>query len=313
MRMIDGAAVDQATDWPRIVAALRHGHSRPKPQIGDLYFSEAGNGLLTRGAWISGLGSLVKAATVFPGNVSRAPALPSVQGAVLLFDKVTGGVRAIIDGASVTRWKTAGDSALGSELLSRPDSRILLMIGAGVMAEPLVRAHVSVRPALAAIAIWNRSAERAEALAARLADLGRPVSIVSDLEAGIRAADIISAATMSETPIVRGQWLKPGTHVDLVGAYTPKMREADDDAMRRARVFVDFRGTTIHNIGELMDPIRTGVIGAADVLGDLYDLVGGSPGRRSATDITLYKNGGGAHLDLMTALAIVEAVEVGAR
>ncbi len=119
------------------------------------------------------------------------------------------------------------------------------------------------------------------------------------------AADVVSVATMSSDPIIRGARLKPGAHLDLVGAYTPDMREADDEAIRRGRLFVDYRGTTIEHIGELMIPLKTGVIGEADVLGDLYDLVAGNTRPRAAGDITVYKNGGGAHLDLMTARAIL--------
>ena len=304
--MIDAAEADRAMTWPRAVAALADGHRRAKPQIGDIYLSEAGTGLLTRAAWISGLGSLVKAASVFPGNASRNPALPTVQGAVLLMSPETGSLVAVIDGACVTKWKTAADSALGSQLLSRPDSHSLVMVGAGAMAEPLIRAHVAVRPGLQSIAIWNRSPARAEAVAAQLDDLGRRVTAATDLEAAVRSADIVSCATMSTEPLICGAWLKPGAHLDLVGAYTQQMREADDGAMRRARVFVDYRGTTVHDIGELTIPISRGVIAESDVKGDLYDLGAGAPGRLMADDITLYKNGGGAHLDLMTALAIVE-------
>jgi len=307
MRVIGGDEVDRVASWPLIIAALKAGHRLPKPQIGDVYLTGGGNGLLSRTAWIDGLGCCVKAATVFPGNVDHKPPLASIHGAVLLFNRETGVTRAVVDGAAVTRWKTAADSALGSELLSRPDARVLLMAGAGAMSGPLVRAHLSVRPGIERVVIWNRSRARAEALAMTLADLGKTVEVTSDLEQAVRGADIISAATMSSEPLLRGAWLKPGTHLDLVGAYTPQMREADDEAIRRARVFVDFRETTVGHIGELMIPIRNGVIREEDVLGDLYDLCGGAPGRNSPADITFYKNGGGGHLDLMTVSAIVDA------
>ena len=308
MLIIDGATVDRVASWPGVIAALRAGHTKPKPQTGDLYFSESnGDGLLARGAWISGLGSCVKAATIFPRNVDRTPYMASVQGSVLLFDAETGAMRAVIDGAAVTRFKTAGDSALGSDLLSRRDSGSLLMVGAGTMSEPLIRAHISVRPSIERVTLWNRTRARAEEVAARLSGLGRSVMVTDNLEAAVRDASIVSCATMSKQPLIRGAWLKPGTHLDLVGAYTPEMREADDDTLRRARLFVDYRGTTLQHIGELMIPIRSGVITGKDVLGDLYDLVGGAAGRTSADDITVYKNGGGGHLDLMTSLAIVEA------
>ena len=310
MQVIDGAMVDRVMDWALVVNALRTGHGKPKPQIGDLYFSETtGEGLLARGAWIAGLGSCVKAATIFPSNVQRTPYMPTIQGSVLLFDAGTGALRAVIDGAAVTRWKTAGDSALGCDLLSRQDSRSLLMVGAGTMSESLIRAHISVRPSIERVALWNRTPARAHAVAARLADLRRPVTVTGALEAAVRDADIVTCATLSKEPLVHGAWLKPGTHLDLVGAYTPDMREADDRAVARARLFVDFRGTTIHHIGEIMIPIGNGVITEKDVLGDLYDLAAGAPGRTSPDDITIYKNGGGGHLDLMTSLAIVAAQE----
>lgn len=308
MRVITAAEVDSAMTWPRAVAALREGHKRGKPQIGDVYLGEASTGLLTRAAWISGMGSLVKAASVFPANVDRSPALPTVQGAALLMDPEAGSVIAAIDGACLTKWKTAADSALGSELLSRPDAATLTMIGAGAMAESLIRAHITVRPSVQQVTIWNRSAARTESLALRLGDLGRHLTVTTDLAAAVRSADIICSATMSTEPLIRGAWLKPGAHLDLVGAYTAQMREADDEAARRSRVFVDFRGTTIHHIGELMAPIASGAISEGSVLGDLYDLIARSEGRQTAADITFYKNGGGAHLDLMMALAIVDGL-----
>jgi len=307
MLVIDAAMVDEVADWQTLIMALRAGHQRPKPQVGDVYFTEGANGLLSRSAWISGLGSCVKAATIFRDNPTRTPPLASIYGSVLLFDPETGITRAVVDGAAITRWKTASDSALGSELLSRPDSTELLMVGAGTQAVPLVQAHLSVRPAIRRVVLWNRTRPRAETTAARLAELGPSITIAENLEGAVRSADIVSVATMSTLPLIQGAWLKAGTHLDLVGAFTPQMREADNEAVRRARVFVDFRGTTIDHIGELMIPIREGVIAKTDVLGDLYDLVGGAPGRLSATDITLFKNGGGGHLDLMATAAIVEA------
>jgi ornithine cyclodeaminase len=302
---IDAPAIDRVMDWRALVDHLAAGHRLPKPEIGDTLLRVEPNAILVRTAWIKGLGVCVKAATIFPGN--PAP-VPSIQGEVLLFDKDQGQLLASIDAVAETRWKTAGDSALGSKLLSRADSRHLLAVGAGTMSEPLVRAHVAVRPSIERVSIWNRTADRAHAVARRLADLGRPVTVAADLGTAAGEADVVACATMSSTPVLEGRWLKPGTHVDLIGAYRPDMREADDEVMRRGRIFVDFRGTTLGHIGELMTPIANGVIRETDVLADLYDLIQGSPGRRSAADITVYKNGGGAHLDLMTARAIVEGV-----
>lgn len=312
MRLIETATVDKVMTWERVVSAMRRGHGLGKPHIDDMLLQEKPNSLLVRGAWIPGMGLAVKAASIFPGNSDRKPEIPTIQGYVMVLDKDTGAVAALIDAIPVTRWKTAGDSALGSALLSRTDSRSLLMIGAGTMAEPLIRAHVSVRPAIERITIWNRSRGRAEQVAGRLGDLGRKVTVVDRLEPAVRDADIVTSAVMVLDPVVAGAWLKPGAHLDLVGAYRLDMREADDEAMRRGRVFVDFRGTTIGHIGEITTPIRTGVIKESDVIGDLYDLVPGKCGRQSDDEITVFKNGGGAHLDLMTARAIIEAVEASA-
>ncbi len=303
---IDGPTIDRVMDWTALVARIEACHKLPQPEIGDTLLRVEPNAILVRTAWVRGLGVCVKAATVFPGNV--AP-MPSIQGEVLLFDKDQGTLVASIDAVAETRWKTAGDSALGSKLLSRPDSRHLLLVGAGTMSEPLIRAHLAVRPSIERVTIWNRTADRARAVAARLGDLGRPVAVAADLGQAVAEADIVSCATMSSTPVLEGRWLKPGTHVDLIGAYRLDMREADDEVMRRGRIFVDFRGTTIGHIGEVTIPIQTGVIRESDVLADLYDLAQGAPGRRSADEITVYKNGGGAHLDLMTARAIVEGAQ----
>jgi ornithine cyclodeaminase len=222
----------------------------------------------------------------------------------VLFDHADGRPLAVIDGAGITAWKTAADSALGSRYLSRPDARCLLMVGAGALAGPLIRAHLSVRPKIEELIVWNRTPARAEVLAAELRADGLVVEVAADLAAAVGRADIVSSATRTEQPVIEGAWLRPGTHLDLVGAFTAAMREADDTALRRGRLFVDARETTVDHIGELMIPIARGVIGRNDVVADLYDLAAGFAWQRAPDDITIYKNGGGAHLDLMTAIAI---------
>ncbi|ESR25559.1 ornithine cyclodeaminase family protein [Lutibaculum baratangense] len=309
MMLIDAKTVDEVLDWKSVVEALREGHRGARPQIDDLLMREGQEALLVRAAWQGGVGIGLKAVSVFPRNPESTPPLPAVQGQFLLFDGRTGEVAAVIDGAAITRWKTAGDSALGSALLSREDARALTMVGAGAQAEPLIRAHLAVRPSIGHVRIWNRSAPRAEALAARLGDAGRQVEVAGDLAAAVGAADIVCVATMATEPIVKGAWLKPGTHLDLVGAYRPDMREADDEALRKGRLYVDARETTVHEIGELMIPLASGAIREDDVIADFFDLVGGAEGRRSDEEITVFKNGGGAHLDLMTAQAIHRAAQ----
>lgn len=262
------------------------------------------NRLLVRAAWIAGLGGGLKAVTIYPGNPGRTPPLPAVQGQFLLFDEGRGDVVAAIEGAALTAWKTAADSALGSDMLARADAATLVMVGAGAMAEPLVRAHLAVRAGIERVILWNRTPDRAHDLAHRLSDLGAETIVLTRLDDAIREGDIVCSATMADQPLIHGEWLLPGAHVDLVGAFTPEMREADDEALRRSRLFVDLRASALET-GELADPIGRGVITADHVLGDLYDLVAGRAGRASEQEITLYKNGGGAHLDLMTARAVV--------
>ncbi len=294
--------------WPLVIEALREGHRRPKADIGDTLVHARDNTMLVRSAWIEGLAAGVKAATVVPQNPQRD--LPSVHAQIMLFDDEAGQLSALVDGTEVTAWKTAGDSALGCDLLARSDAQTLLMVGAGAMAEPLIRAHVSVRPSLEIIRLWNRSHDKAEQLSARLSDLERDTAVCESLEAAVPHADIISCATMTSDPVLKGGLVAPGTHVDLVGAYRPDMREADDELHDRGRWFVDSYDTTLDHIGELKIPLDRGVIDRGSVKGDLHALVGGEAGRRSDDEITVFKNGGGAHLDIMVADALVRASTV---
>ncbi len=308
MIVIGREQVDRALRWPLLIDALDAGHRLGRGQTRDLLLQDGQNVLLNRAAWKSGYGIGLKTVTGFFDNPKRTPPLPSIQGLFVLFDPEDGHPLAVIDGAAITAWKTAADSALGSRYLSRPDARHLLMVGAGGMAGPLIRAHRSVRPGIERVAIWNRTPARAKALAEQLRGGPLVTEVATDLAAAVAAADVISVATRSEAPVIRGEWLRPGVHLDLVGAFTPAMREADDEAIGRGRLFVDARETTLAHVGELMIPIARGVIGADDVLADLYDLAAGFAVERAAADITIYKNGGGAHLDLMTAVTIYRGV-----
>lgn len=296
---LTAVALEGRLDWRRMVAALEEGHRGPEPQLGDLFLGQEGDTLLTRAAVIPGQGAAVKAVTVRPANPGRG--LASVHGAMILFSEANGAVEAVIDSALVTRWKTAADSLLGARLLARPDSRRLLILGSGAVAESLAEAYPALFPGME-VAIWSRRPEAAAALAARVG-----ARAATDLATAVNDADVVSAATMAIEPILRGEWLVPGQHIDLIGAFRADMREADDACLQRARIFVDSFETTLDHIGELRDPIARGVIGRADVLGDLRDLVAGRAGRRRREEITMFKNGGGAHLDLMTARAILAA------
>ena len=278
--------------WDGICAALEAGHRLPRAEVGDTFLYRGGDTLLNRAAWIDGLGQLVKCATVFPGNA--AAGLPTVNGAVTLYDDRTGRLAAVIDFHLLTRWKTAGDSLLAARRLARHDARAFLIVGAGTVARSMIEAYRSTWPD-ARVTVWNRSRAGAEALA-----VATGAAVADDLPAAMAGADVICTATMAREPVIRGEWLRPGQHLDLIGAYTPAMREVDDAAMARARLFVDSRATTLHHIGELMAPLASGAIREADVIADFYD----DPvtwQRRTDDEITIAKNGGGAHLDLMTA------------
>lgn len=274
--------------WPGLLAAFEAGHRLPKPDIKDLFCYRGSDTILDRATWIDGLGALVKVATVVPGNAARGR--PTVNGSVTLYDDITGELAALVDFHLVTKWKTAGDSLLSASRLARKDARNFLLVGAGTVARSMVDAYSSLWPD-ARFTVWSRSRATAEAMGLPVAD---------DLEAAVKAADVICTATMATAPLIRGDWLQPGQHLDLIGAYKPDMREVDDAAMARARLFVDARATTLHHIGELMAPLKSGAITEASVLADFYDDPA-SFTRTSDDDITIAKNGGGAHLDLMTA------------
>lgn len=291
-----GPEAEAALSWAGLLEAFAAGHRMGKPEIGDLVLYRGEDTMLDRAAWITGVGALVKAATLVPANRSRG--LPTIFGVVNLFDDQTGALTGILDFHLVTKWKTAGDSLYSASKLARKESRAFLLVGAGIVARSMVSAYRSLWPD-AEFTVWNRSPQGAEEMAAELG-----LKVARDLESAVGAADVICAATMTKEPVIKGDWLRPGQHLDLIGAYTPHMREVDDRAMSRARVFVDSRATTLHHIGELMAPLASGAITEADVIADFYD---GDYRRRSEDEITIAKNGGGAHLDLMTARYILDA------
>ncbi|TMJ37114.1 MAG: dehydrogenase, partial [Alphaproteobacteria bacterium] len=247
--------------------------------------------------------------TSFPENPKHGT-LPAVQAVCVMFDGTNGRPLAVLDGTEITYWRTAADSALGAKLLSSPRSSTLLVVGAGEMSRRLVQAHRAVRPSLRRVLIWNRTSERAKEVAAILVREGVEAEAVLDLDAATKIADVISTCTRSHGPLIKGANLRSGMHLDLVGGYTPETREADDEAARRALIFVDRRETAFEGVGDILGPIASGAIREEDVLGDLYDLAGGKiVGRRSPDDITFFKNAGGGHLDLMTAEVVLAQIE----
>jgi len=288
---------EELLDWRELVDALLAGHRMPRAETSDSYLQREPDSLISRAAWIDGLGMAVKTSSIFPEN--PADRFPSVNGSVSLFCDDHGTLEAILDHRLVTKWKTAADSVLAARLLARPESQCVLIVGAGAVGRSLREAYGAAFPG-ARFLVWNRSPAGAEAMASHYPD----TLVASDLETAVMASDIVATATMSRDPLIEGDWLLPGQHLDLVGAYRPDMREADDEALRRARIFVDSRASVLDQIGELKIPLERQVIGESDVLGDFYDIDAGVFARE-ADDITLFKNGGGAHLDLMTARYIL--------
>ena len=284
-------------DWIGLTEAFKAGHQLPKAEIGDTFLYRGPDTLLSRAAWIDGLGIAVKSATVFPGNPAKGTSM--INGGLNLYSNDNGMLEAIVDFHLVTKWKTAGDSLLGACLLARPDSEHILIVGAGNQGRALHAAYSAVFPQ-AQFTVWNRTPANAEKMAAELPGL----KIATDLETAVRNADIITSATMTRDPLIKGAWLRPGQHVDLIGAYRPDMREVDDEAILRARVFVDSFETTIGHIGEINIPLETGIIQRDHLIADYYDMTRFK--RTSPEEITLFKNGGGAHLDLMTSRFILD-------
>lgn len=295
---IVGPEIEAKLDWIALTKAIEAGHRLPRAEVADSFLRRGADTLLTRSAWIDGLGLAIKGATIFPDNPKKG--IPSIGGVVNLLNGSDGSLEALVDFVLVTKWKTAGDSLLAARHLARKDARRILIVGAGAVAHSMVEAYRAIFPD-AAFTVWARNPDAARAFAEATG-----ATPAADLETAVRAAEVIASATMATAPILKGEWLQPGTHLDLIGAYRPDMREADDEVMRRARIFVDARATTIPHIGELMQPIATGVIADSDVIADFYDLPSGSFRRDSDEEITLCKNGGGAHLDLMTARYILD-------
>ena len=285
-------------DWLELAAAIEQGHQMSKAEVKDTFIYRNEDTLLSRSAWIDGLGLAVKTATIFPQNSLHS--VPKINGAVSLFSDKTGVLEAILDFHLVTKWKTAGDSITAALRLAKAESKNILIVGAGTVGHSLIDAYASAFPN-ACFLVWNRTHERAVSMTR-----GKSNAVaVEDLEASVKGADIISCATMSKRSIIKGEWLRPGQHLDLIGAYRPDMREVDDLSLCRSKIFVDSYDTTLEHIGELKIPLQEKVISRADILADFYQI--NKFKRKSDDEITIFKNGGGAHLDLMVAKYILTA------
>jgi ornithine cyclodeaminase len=311
MHVISAAEIDRVLTFPSLIDALadafrgdivtpvRHHHEIERPGApGTLLLMPAWTGPATHEGYVG-----VKIVSVFPENGAKN--LPSVLGTYLLMDGATGEPRAALDGTRLTVWRTAAASALAARYLAREDASRMVMVGAGSLAPFLIRAHMSQRP-IREVALWNHRPGKAESLAAQLKAEGMPVTAVTDLEGAVREADLVSCATLSTAPIVRGAWLKEGAHLDLVGAFNLRMREADDEALRRAQVHVDTQAAK-HEGGDVALALNGGAIAEAHVRGDLFDLCRNPP-QREAGAITLFKSVGTALEDLAAAMLVWRGV-----
>ncbi|QEI07510.1 ornithine cyclodeaminase family protein [Pigmentiphaga aceris] len=304
MRLYTADEVHAALDYPTLINALRDafqagGEKMPVRQAYEVGMPGLPAHLLTMPAWRRGNAIGVKLVTVVPGNASRN--LGAVSSLYVLFDGVTGVPRAIIDGEAMTNRRTAAASALAASYLAREDASTLLMVGTGHLVPHLIAAHASVRP-ISRVLIWGRKFDKAQALASKLTRPGLRVEAVNSIEEGLQHADIVSAATTSTEPLIFGAAVRPGTHVDLVGAFNPGMRESDDALVARSVVYVDTLEGALREAGDLLFPIKNGAFAAERIVGDLFGLTQGAvPVRQNAEQITLFKSVGAALEDLVAA------------
>jgi len=324
VRTIDGDETEARGGYPHLidvldeafrvgaVSPLRHHHQIPlegRPEATLLLMPAWTSS--TPGAETAGRYAGVKMVTVVPDNGARH-ALPAISGIYLLIETDTGQPCALIDGPRLTVLRTAAASALGARYLARSDTTRMTMLGAGALAPYLIRAHASVRP-IREVTVWNRTRANADRMCAELQPMLPNISfdVTDDLEAAVRRADLVSAATISTEPLIKGAWLSPGTHVDCVGAFRPDMRETDDDAMRRARVWVDTMVGGLNEAGDVVQAIASGALRQSDIKGDLFALARDpAPARSSDDEITLFKSVGASIEDLFAAIAIYEADRV---
>lgn len=310
MKIIGPDEVHASLDFPSLIDALRdmfvEGCEAPVRHHHAIETGEPGpeGNFLLMPAWQPGGDLGIKIVTVFPNNAEKS--LPAVHANVLLFDGVTGQPKAMVDGEALTVRRTAAASALAASYLARKDAGTMAMLGSGAMAGHLVRAHASVRP-IKTVLIWNRTLSKAENLADELRADGFDARAIADRQEAVSGADIVTAATLSNTPLIEGAWLRPGTHVDLVGAFRADMRESDDEVMRRAEIYVDTRAGAGKEAGDVLQAIEAGAISADDVRGDLFDLCRGTlAGRQSDDAITVFKSVGAALEDLAAASLVVK-------
>ncbi|HEY1505674.1 MAG TPA: ornithine cyclodeaminase family protein [Stellaceae bacterium] len=302
MRVLGYDATVAALEFPPLVEALRQAFRKtdfasPPADLHTLAVpGEPTASLIVLPAWLPGKNFGVRLTTNFPGNAGRGQHVRG--GCYVLGDGTTGEILAMVDGPALTVRRTAAASALAATYLARAESERMLMIGTGALAAHLIAAHASVRP-IHNVLVWGRDHSKAARLAQRMTRRNLKVAPAEDLEKAVRGADIVCCATSARAPILKGAWLPEGVHVDLVGGRTPQMREADDEVMMRARIFVDVREAAEQQAGDIVQPLASGVITSFDITGDLFELTRGDrAGRRFHNQITLFKSVGHALEDL---------------
>jgi ornithine cyclodeaminase/alanine dehydrogenase-like protein (mu-crystallin family) len=311
MRVVDAGETERALPFATLIPALREmfvgGCVAPSRHHHRIELApEPDATLLLMPAWKPHDALGVKIVNVFPGNNKKG--LPGLHSLYCLFDAEHGTPIALLDGNVITARRTAAVSALAASYLARSDAASLLVVGAGRIASLLPEAYREVR-AIRRVSVWNPTPAAAQALVDRLRTLDFDASLAPDLEAAVRAADIVSAATLATRPLVLGEWLHPGIHLDLIGSFTPEMRETDDAAIRRTSVFVDTE-TALAESGDLLQPLQSGAFVAGGLAGTLSDLCAGRhPGRKHPQELTLFKAVGTAMSDL--AAAIVARAQLG--
>ncbi len=303
---VSSAAILAALDYPSLVEALRDAFAAgaEAPVRASHAVTPEGDRLLLMPAWRRGADLGVKIVTVFPRNPARG--LASVSALYVLLDGSTGHPVALLDGEALTLRRTGAASALASGFLSRTDSRVLLVVGTGKLAPHMAEAHCAARP-IERVLVWGRRSDRAEALAIRLGEQNIPARAVTDLDAALGEADIVTCATTAREPVIRARSIRAGTHVDLVGGFVRDMREADDALVQRAELYVDTFAGALAEAGDLVQPIERGILDRTRIRAELADLVTGRvPGRRDAAAVTLFKSVGTALEDLAAARLVAE-------
>lgn len=313
MRVISAEQVARLLPWQplidRIGNTFREGCVSPPRHHHTVQRADGEATLLLMPAWEHAGYIGVKIVNVFPQNA--AAGLPAISGLYLLSEGRHGQPLACIDGSELTRRRTAAASALAARFLAREDATSLLLVGTGRLAPMLLEAHATVRP-IRRVRVWGRQLDKAKALVERYRDQGFDCSAVGDaqLPAAASAADVISCATLSKQPIIRGEWLSPGTHLDLVGAFRPDMRESDDECLRRTDVFVDTYAGAMGEAGDLLQAMETGAFSREDILADLAELARGEhAGRQNDARITVFKSVGASLEDLAAAIQVWQQVE----